>query len=103
MAEIDCEGYECAIGLLRECATEFHLADLARRERTDQARSLLRAWHRGNALAMDGEPWSFPEYRHGRNPTPGGTRRQGWSAAAALLGHHALQRRNLFGIDDDQL
>lgn len=95
--------YEFHNGGLWPMLTGFYVADLARRERTDQARSLLRAVHRGNALAMDGEPWSFPEYLHGRNLTPGGTRHQGWSAAAAVLGHHALQGRNLFGIDDDQL
>lgn len=43
-----------------------------------------------NALPMDGEDWSFPEYVHGATFAPGGTRHQGWSAAAAIIAHHAL-------------
>ena len=95
--------YEFHNGGLWPMLTGFYVADLARRERTDQARKLLRAVHRGNALAMDDEPWGFPEYVHGRKLTAGGTRHQGWSAAAAVIGHHALKGRNLFGIDDDEL
>jgi hypothetical protein len=40
---------------------------------------------------MDGEPWSFPEYVHGRSFEAEGTKQQGWSAAAAVLAQHAVE------------
>jgi hypothetical protein len=52
---------------------------------------------------MDGTPWSFPEYVHGRTREAGGTRHLGWSAAAAVIGHHALAGSRLFRIDDRSL
>ena len=57
--------------------------------------------HRANALPMDGEAWSFPEYVHGKRFTAGGTRNQGWSAAAAVIGHHALEGTPLLRRNDD--
>jgi glycogen debranching enzyme len=78
--------------------TGFHVADLARRGRTEAAERCLNAIHRANALEMDGEPWGFPEFVHGTEFTPGGTRHQGWSAAAAIIGHHALRGREVFSI-----
>jgi len=80
--------------------TGFHAADLARRGHADAARRYLRAVHSGNRLEMDGEAWSFPEFVHGRDRTAGGTRRQGWSAAAAVIAHEALQGRTVFGVQD---
>lgn len=79
--------------------TGFYVADLARRQHNKQARELLLAVHRANALEMEGEPWGFPEYLHGQKLTPGGTRLQGWSAAGAIIGHHALQGKDIFRID----
>jgi len=42
----------------------------------------------------------FPEFVHGRDRTAGGTRRQGWSAAAAVIAHEALRGRTVFGVHD---
>lgn len=75
--------------------TGFYVADLAARNKLELARYYLLGIHRANALVMEGEPWGFPEYVHGREFTPGGTRQQGWSAAAAVIGHHAIQGKSL--------
>lgn len=75
--------------------TGFYVADLAARGKVELARRYLEGIHRANALEMDGESWGFPEYVHGRKFTPGGTRHQGWSAAAAVIGHQALAGRPL--------
>jgi len=90
--------YEYHNGGLWPMITGFYVADLARRQQPEEARRCLQAVHRANALEMDGEPWGFPEYVHGRELTPGGKRQLGWSAAAAVIGHHALQGRPVFGI-----
>jgi hypothetical protein len=71
--------------------TGFYVADLAARGQTETAQRHLRAIHQANALEHEGEAWSFPEYVHGTKLTPGGTTRLGWSAAAAIIGHQALQ------------
>ena len=71
--------------------TGFYVADLAARGQHQLAQRYLAGIHRANALPMGGEAWSFPEYVHGQKFTAGGTRHQGWSAAAAIIGHHALQ------------
>lgn len=76
--------------------TGFYVADLAARNKLELARHFLLGIHRANALVMEGEPWGFPEYVHGRKLTPGGTHQQGWSAAAAVIGHHAIQGKPLF-------
>ncbi|MFO8152134.1 amylo-alpha-1,6-glucosidase [Thioalkalivibrio sp.] len=91
--------YEFHNGGLWPMLTGFHAADLALRGRGQAARRYLHAVHAGNRLAMDGEDWSFPEFVHGRDRTPGGTRRQGWSAAAAVIAGAALEGREVFGID----
>ncbi|AHF00325.1 amylo-alpha-1,6-glucosidase [Thioalkalivibrio paradoxus] len=90
--------YEFHNGGLWPMLTGFHVADLAHRGHRQPAQDLLAAIHRANALTMDGEPWSFPEFVHGRELTPGGTRRQGWSAAAAVIGENALHGRTLFRV-----
>lgn len=90
--------YEYHNGGLWPMITGFHVADLARRGKTEEAERCLDAIHRANAMEMDGEPWGFPEFIHGKKFTPGGTRHQGWSAAAAIIGHHALQGRKVFTI-----
>jgi hypothetical protein len=92
--------YEFHNGGLWPMVTGFYVADLARRQHTAEARKYLQAIHRGNALAMDGEAWGFPEFVHGQKLTPGGTRHQGWSAAAAIIGHQALEGQHVFRIDD---
>lgn len=92
--------YEFHNGGLWPMVTGFYVADLARRGRTDAAQKYLQAIHRANALTMDGDDWGFPEYVHGQKFTAGGTRQQGWSAAAAIIGHHALDGQAVLRIDD---
>ena len=77
-------------GGLWPMVTAFYVADLAKRGRLDAARRYVQGIDAANALHMDGEKWSFPEYVHGAQFTAGGTRHQGWSAAAAVIGHQAV-------------
>jgi hypothetical protein len=90
--------YEYQTGGLWPMITGFYVADLAMRGRTDRAREFLAGIHRANALEMNGAAWSFPEFVHGQAFTAGGTRWQGCSAAAAIIGHHALQGTPVFRI-----
>ncbi|MFZ1864836.1 MAG: glycoside hydrolase 100 family protein [Polyangiales bacterium] len=92
--------YEYHNGGLWPMLTGFYVADLAARGQTDRARKHLEGIHRANALDMDGEPWGFPEFVDGRTLQPGGTRQQGWSAAAAIIGQRALEGQRVFRIDD---
>jgi len=91
--------YEFHNGGLWPMITGFYVADLARRGRTAEARTYLESIHRANALAMDGEPWAFPEFVHGRTLEAGGTLHQGWSAAAAVIGRWALAGHSVFRVD----
>lgn len=91
--------YEFHNGGLWPMVTGFYVADLAQRGLTNRAREYLGAVHRANALEMDGEAWSFPEFVHGTKLRAGGTRQQGWSAAGAIVGHYALEGRRVFRID----
>jgi len=91
--------YEYHNGGLWPMLTGFYVADLAKRGLSDKAKKHLKGIHQANALEMDGDPWSFPEFVDGRSLEPGGTRQQGWSAAAAIIGKHALEGRRVFRID----
>lgn len=93
--------YEYHNGGLWPMLTGFYVADLARRKRMSDARKYLAAIHRANAMEMDGEDWAFAEFIHGQKLVAGGTCHQGWSAAAAVIGHHALAGETVFRIDDD--
>jgi hypothetical protein len=88
--------YEYHNGGLWPLLTGFYAADLARRGLGDRAVHFARALHRGNALEMDGEDWSFPEYVHGQKLTASGVRHQGWSAAAAVIAENAIAERKVF-------
>jgi hypothetical protein len=90
--------YEYHNGGLWPLITGFWVADLASRGRHEVARRSLSALHRANAMEMDGEAWSFPEYLHGKELTPGGTRHLGWSAAAAVIGQKALEGVPIFRV-----
>jgi len=94
--------YEYHNGGLWPMITGFYVADLAQRGRKREAGRYLQAIHRANAMAMHGEPWGFPEFVHGRMLTPEGTRHQGWSAAAAVIGHHAVAGQQLFRVNAGQ-
>lgn len=95
------EPYEYHNGGLWPLLTGFYVADLATRGKNVEAERRLAALHRANRLEMEGEEWSFPEYVHGKKLTAGGTRLQGWSAAAAVIGQQALEGHRPFHFDDD--
>jgi len=83
--------YEFHNGGLWPFVTGFYVADLAKRGKTELAETYLRNIDAANRLsAQDNDEWGFYEYIHGKNHTPGGTRHQGWSAAASVMAHHAL-------------
>lgn len=82
--------------------TGFYVADLARCNRKDAGRSYLESIHEANASEMNSEDWSFPEYINGKNFSPEGTRNQYWSAAGAIIGHQALNGKQVFRINDHE-
>ena len=90
--------YEFHNGGLWPMITGFYVADLVRRGHTVKARRYLDGIHQANALPMSDEPWAFPEFVHGKKLTAGGNRCQGWSAAAAVMAHHALDDQLLFRL-----
>jgi glycogen debranching enzyme len=94
--------YEYHNGGLWPLVTGFYAADLARRGTTELARKYLDGIHRANAQETDGQPWSFPEFLHGQQHTPGGTRRLGWSAAAAVIAQQAVEGNVLFSLKDGE-
>lgn len=75
----------------------LYVASMARRGQTERAERYRKALHRANRLEMDGEAWSFPEFVHGKEHTPGGTHPMGWSAAAAIIAEKYIQGERLFG------
>jgi glycogen debranching enzyme len=88
--------YEYHNGGLWPMVNGFAVMDLARRGEREGAERLTGGIHTANALPRDGEAWSFPEYVHGLTLASAGTRLQGWSAAAAVLAHHALAGTHVF-------
>lgn len=80
--------------------TGFYVAALAKRGKAKLAKQYLKGIHCANALESESEAWSFPEYVHGKDLTPGGTLHQGWSAAAAIIAEHALMGELPFRIED---
>ncbi len=91
--------YEYHNGGLWPFVTGFYVADLARRGKTDLARRYLEGIHRANATASGGEEWSFPEFLHGQEHTPGGTRHQGWSAAAVVIAQEVLNGKGFLPVN----
>ncbi len=92
--------YEYHNGGLWPMISGFYVADLARRGKKEAAERHLRKIHEANSLAMEGTPWSFPEYVHGQKHVAEGTRYQGWSAAGAVIGACALRGKPLFRIGE---
>ncbi len=80
--------------------TGFYVADLAARGRRKDARRHLRAIHQANALELEERQPAFPEFVHGKKLTPGGTPLLAWSAAAAIIGEHALRGQPVIRIKD---
>lgn len=91
--------YEYHNGGLWPMVTGFYVADLAARGKQDQAERFSAGINWANSLPIDGRPWSFPEYVHGLNFAPGGTRQQAWSAAAALIAHYTINGKPLFQVE----
>lgn len=91
--------YEYHNGGLWPMISGFHVASLAARGKEDRGREILDGIHRANALAVgDEEEWGFPEYVHGKRHAGGGTPLQGWSASAAVMGHHSLDGESVFRV-----
>jgi hypothetical protein len=89
--------YEYHNGGLWPLVTAFYSASLALRGKDQLARQYCEGVHRANALESEaGEPWTFPEFLHGKKHTPGGTRPMGWSAAAGIIAESALQGKHPF-------
>lgn len=71
--------------------TGFWVAGLARWGEDKRAARHREAVHRANALGPGGERWGFYEFHHGQTHQPRGTPHTTWSAAGAIIAHHALQ------------
>ena len=95
--------YEYHNGGLWPLISGFYIADMVQNGELEKAGRYLADLHRANRMDMNDQPWSFPEFIHGKNFTPGGNRHQGWSASAALMGHYALQGKKVFNIDEDNI
>jgi hypothetical protein len=90
------EPYEYHNGGLWPMIAGFYVASLARRGHRDRALRYRNRLNRANSLAIDGEPWSFPEYLHGRKHVPEGTHPMGWSAAATVIAERTIAGERLF-------
>ena len=91
--------YEYHNGGLWPLISGFYVADLAGRRELDRARLMLDGIHTANALPHeDRAEWGFPEFVHGKDHNAGGTQLQGWSAAAAVTGTHAIAGSPIFRI-----
>jgi hypothetical protein len=53
-----------------------------------------------NALELEGGSRAFSGSMHGEKLEAGGTARPTWSAAATILGHHAMETRPIFTRQD---
>ena len=49
-------------------------------------------------MKYKGAEWSFPEFIDGKKFTPGGMDHLGWSAAAAVIAHHALDDKHILPV-----
>jgi glycogen debranching enzyme len=92
--------YEYHNGGLWPMVTGFYACELSRRGRKAEAQRFVEGINRANAMPMDDEPWGFAEYIHGSELKPSGTKHQGWSAAAAVMGQRAIEGHSVFRIDD---
>lgn len=73
-------------GGLWPMVTGFLAAGLAASDQPALARRLAAAITAANAQG----DWGFHEYHHGRTHQPSGVRQLAWSAAGAVIAHHAL-------------
>ncbi len=81
----------------------FYISDLCRRGQQPRAKRFLQGLiHACSLDDKEGNPWSFPEYLNGQTLAAGGTRYMGWSAAALIIAHTALNDVHLFQGDFDE-
>ncbi len=92
--------FEYHNGGLWPMLTGFYVADLVKQGEKQLAGKYLSAIHRANALKIDNNEWSFPEFVHGQLFTAGGTFHQGWSAAASIIGEQTIKEKTLFRIHE---
>ncbi len=84
--------YEYHNGGLWPMVTGFYVMDLAKRGKKKLAEKYLEGINEANKKSQQkGGKWDFHEFLHGKNFQPMGMRKQGWSAAAAVLGYHAVK------------
>jgi glycogen debranching enzyme len=88
--------YEFQNGGLWPMITGFYIADLAGRDEMEKAGKFLETLHRANSIAGENDEWLFPEFINGKTFEAGGTKFQGWSAAAAIIGQHAIEGHRPF-------
>jgi hypothetical protein len=88
--------YEYQNGGMWPMIVGFYVADLARRGQDKRAKRYLEGIYRAAASNYEGEDWSFPEYINGKTFEPGGTPHLGWTAAGAIIAHHAVQGEQVF-------
>jgi len=94
--------YEYHNGGLWPMVTGFYAASLAQRGKNDLAKSYTDGIHQANlASDEDSEAHVFPEFLHGKEITPGGTRQMAWSAGAAVLAESYLEGKRLFGQESN--
>lgn len=92
--------YEYQNGGLWPMVTGFYVADLAARGKAELADRYLEGMARANSQPMEGHPWGFPEFIHGKDHSAQGTPRLGWSAAAQVIGQLAVDGRIIFSSDE---
>ncbi len=72
--------------------TGFYVISLAKRGKINEAEKYRKGIDQANSLSQnEGEQWGFSEFCHGQTGSPMGIHRQGWSAAATIFSHHAIQ------------
>lgn len=88
--------YEFHNGGLWPMVTGFYVADLAARGKKELAERYLTGIYKANLREVNGQSWSFPEFLHGKEHTPGGTPGLAWNAASAIIAWEALKGKSLF-------
>ena len=90
--------FEYHNGGLWPMVTGFYAASLAKRGKFELAKKYRDGIHAANRMRSQDRDWSFPEYLHGQDHTPGGTSPMGWSAAAAVIATKTIEGKQLFCV-----
>ena len=84
--------YEYHNGGLWPMVTGFYVLDLALRGKKKLAEKYLDGINKANQKSQrKNGRWGFHEFLHSKTFEPMGTIKQGWSAAAGVIGYHALK------------